>query len=94
MLILLPPSPEQKKIAEILTTVDDAIEKTTQTIERTKELKKGLMQRPVNKQKKAGEVLYPVDDDIAKESNYKEQLQSLKKGLIQVLVTGKLRLEV
>jgi restriction endonuclease S subunit len=52
------------------------------------------MQRPVNKQKKAGEVLYPVDDDIAKESNYKEQLKSLKKALIQVLVTGKLRVEV
>ncbi|MDL1962589.1 MAG: restriction endonuclease subunit S [Deltaproteobacteria bacterium] len=94
MLILLPPPPEQKKIAKILTTLDDAIEKTTQTIEKTKVLKKGLMQRPVNKQKKAGEVLNPVDDDIEKESNYKEQLKSLKKGLIQVLVTGKLRLEV
>jgi restriction endonuclease S subunit len=30
MLVLLPPPPEQKKIAEILTTLDDAIEKTTQ----------------------------------------------------------------
>ncbi len=52
------------------------------------------MQRPVNKQKKVDEVLYPVDDDIEKESNYKEQLKSLKKGLMQVLLTGKLRLEV
>ena len=94
MLILLPPPPEQKKIAEILTTLDDPIEKTAKIIEKTKVLKKGLMQRPVNKQKKAGEVLNPVDDDIAKESNYKEQLKSLKKGLIQVLFTGKLRLEV
>jgi len=94
MLIFFPPAPEQKKIAEILTTVDKAIEKTTQIIERTKELKKGLMQRPVNKQKKAGEVLDPVDDDIEKESNYKEQLKSLKKGLMQALLTGKLRLEV
>ena len=45
LLISLPPSLEQKKIAEILTTVDDAIEKTTQIIDKTKELKKGLMQR-------------------------------------------------
>jgi len=94
MLILLPPSPEQKKIAEILTTVDEAIVKTTQIIENAKHLKKGLMQRPVNKQKKAGEVLNPVDDDIEKESNYKEQLKSLKKGLMRILFTGKLRLEV
>ncbi|MCX5845805.1 MAG: restriction endonuclease subunit S [Deltaproteobacteria bacterium] len=43
--ISLPPLPEQKKIAEILTTVDDAIEKTAQIIENTKEAKKGLMQR-------------------------------------------------
>jgi type I restriction enzyme S subunit len=40
----LPPLPEQEKIAEILSTVDEAIEKTAQIIEKTKELKKGLMQ--------------------------------------------------
>ena len=45
LLISLPPSLEQKKIADILTTVDDAIEKTTQIIDKTKELKKGLTQR-------------------------------------------------
>ena len=39
----MPPPPEQKKIAEILTTVDGAIEKTTQIIEKAEELKKGLM---------------------------------------------------
>ena len=94
MLLLLPPPPEQKKIAKILTTLDDPIEKTAKIIEKTKVLKKGLMQRLVKKQKKAGEVLNPVDDDIAKESNYKEQLKSLNKGLMQVLLTGKLRLEV
>jgi len=94
MLILLPPPAEQKKIAEILTTLGDPIEKTAKIIEKTKVLKKGLMQRPVKKQKKVDEVLDPVDDDIEKESNYKEQLKSLKKGLMQVLFTGKLRLEV
>ena len=43
--IPLPPLPEQKRIAEILRTVDDAIEKTDEAIERTERLKKGLMQR-------------------------------------------------
>jgi type I restriction enzyme S subunit len=42
---LLPPHPEQKKIAEILTTLDEGIEKTTQIIEKIKETKKGLMQQ-------------------------------------------------
>ena len=41
----LPLLSEQKKMAEILTTVDEAIEKTDQIIEKTKEVKKGLMQK-------------------------------------------------
>ena len=45
LLIFLPAVTEQKKIAEILTTLDEAIEKTDQIIEKTKEVKKGLMQR-------------------------------------------------
>ncbi len=40
----LPPLPEQKKIAEILSTVDEGIEKVDQAIEKTERLKKGLMQ--------------------------------------------------
>jgi len=40
----LPPLPEQQKIAEILSTVDEAIKKTVQAIDKTKRLKKGLMQ--------------------------------------------------
>jgi type I restriction enzyme S subunit len=43
--IPLPPLPEQKKIAEILTTWDNAINKTTALIKAKEELKKGLMQR-------------------------------------------------
>lgn len=43
-LIPLPPLPEQKKIAEILSTWDDAISKTEQLIEKLKLRKKGLMQ--------------------------------------------------
>lgn len=41
----IPPLSEQQKIAEILTIVDDAIEETDRIIEKTKELKKGLMQK-------------------------------------------------
>ena len=41
----IPPFFEQRKIADILTMVDEAIEKTDQIIEKTKEVKKGLMQK-------------------------------------------------
>jgi type I restriction enzyme, S subunit len=41
----LPPLEEQEKIAEILTAVDDAIEKTGAIIKETQQLKKGLMQK-------------------------------------------------
>lgn len=43
--ILLPPRPEQQKIANILTTWDKAIEKQTTLITQKQRLKKGLMQR-------------------------------------------------
>jgi type I restriction enzyme S subunit len=43
-LIPLPPLPEQRKIAVILSSVDDAIDKTQTVIEQTKVLKKGMMQ--------------------------------------------------
>ena len=47
--IPLPPLPEQKKIAEILSTVDQAIEKVDGAIEKTQRLKKGLMQELLTK---------------------------------------------
>jgi len=40
-----PPLPEQQKIADILSTVDEQISTTDKIIEKSKELKKGLMQR-------------------------------------------------
>jgi len=42
--IPLPPLPEQQKIAEILETVDNVIEKTDAIIEKYKRIKQGLMQ--------------------------------------------------
>lgn len=49
LLIQLPPLPEQQKIAEILSTVDDKIEVIDQQITETQKLKKGLMQRLLTK---------------------------------------------
>lgn len=40
----LPPLPEQKRIAEILASVDDAIQATEKVIEQTKKVKQGLLQ--------------------------------------------------
>ncbi|PME29181.1 hypothetical protein BCV39_08650 [Vibrio sp. 10N.286.55.E10] len=42
--LLIPPLPEQKKIAAILTSVDDVIEKTQAQIDKLKDLKTGMMQ--------------------------------------------------
>ena len=47
--IPLPPLPEQQKIAEILSTVDQAIEKVDDSIAKTERLKKGLMQELLTK---------------------------------------------
>jgi type I restriction enzyme S subunit len=47
--IPLPPLPEQKKIAEILSTVDNAIQKVDEAIQKTERLKKGLMQELLTK---------------------------------------------
>jgi type I restriction enzyme S subunit len=44
ILIPLPQSSEQQTIAEILSTVDEAIQKTNEVIAKTERLKKGLMQ--------------------------------------------------
>lgn len=43
--VMLPPLPEQRKIAAILSSVDEAIEKTEAIIEQTETVKKGLMQQ-------------------------------------------------
>ncbi|MEB9898144.1 restriction endonuclease subunit S, partial [Bacillus cereus] len=45
----VPPLIEQQKIAEILSKVDEQIENTEKLIEKTKELKKGLMQKLLTK---------------------------------------------
>lgn len=47
--VILPPLKEQQKIADILSTVDEQIENTDKLIDKTKELKKGLMQQLLTK---------------------------------------------
>ncbi|MCB9229845.1 MAG: restriction endonuclease subunit S [Deltaproteobacteria bacterium] len=44
LVLSLPPLHEQKRIAEILTSVDDAIQATEKVIEQTKKVKQGLLQ--------------------------------------------------
>jgi len=45
----IPPLPEQQKIAEIISTIDEAIQKTDEVIAKTESLKKGLMQELLTK---------------------------------------------
>ncbi len=47
--LILPPLPEQKKIAAILTSVDTVIEKTQAQIDKLKDLKTGMMQELLTK---------------------------------------------
>jgi len=47
--ILLPPLPEQNKIAEILSTIDQDIEEVCESITKIGQLKKGLMQNLLTK---------------------------------------------
>ncbi len=51
---ILPPLPEQQKIAQILSTWDKAIEKTEQLIHAKTQLKKGLMQQLLTGKKRFG----------------------------------------
>jgi type I restriction enzyme S subunit len=56
--VVFPPLPEQRKIAEILSTWDEAIALTEQLIAALEERKKGLMQRLLT-----GEVRFPGFED-------------------------------
>jgi len=70
--IPIPPLPEQKKIAEILISVDEAINRKQEIIEKTNILKKGLMQELLTrgighkkfKKTEIGEI--PMDWEVVK----------------------------
>ncbi|MFP4457925.1 MAG: restriction endonuclease subunit S [Clostridia bacterium] len=91
-IIFSPPFEEQKKIALILSSVDQTIEKTDEVIEKTKELKKGLMQQLLTKgigHDEFKEVsVGPFEINIPKEwevLDFKDVLDDLKSGLSRKL---------
>jgi len=92
--IPLPPLPEQKKIAEILSTWDRAIEKTEKLIDAKLKLKKALMQQLLTGKKKS-----PHNKDKWKKvslSNVFEEVirpAKLEDNQIYTLVTVKRRRE-
>lgn len=83
--ILIPPIPEQKKIAEVLSSVDEAIVATKAVIDQTKQVKKGLLQTLLTKgightkfkQTELGEI--------------PESWEALRAGELVKLTSGKLK---
>jgi len=94
LLFSLPPLFEQKKIAEILSMIYNAIDRTSEIIEKEKELRKGLMKGMKKRQKKIVELMDLMYDLIAIESDHEKYLEMLKKGLSKVLLTGRIRVGV
>lgn len=81
MEVLVPPTTEQKKIAEILSAVDDEIQKTDEIISATEKLKRGLMaeifKSPRGWKKIAikdiGEIITGTTPRTAKKENYGDE---------------------
>ncbi len=86
----IPPLPEQKKIASILTSVDDVIEKTEAQISKLQDLKKGMMTELLAKgightefkDSPVGRI--PKSWDV---KTVKEVVKSIKSGLSRRIVT-------
>jgi type I restriction enzyme S subunit len=82
--VLAPPLPEQRKIAEILSSVDDAIERTEAVIEQARRVKQGLAQQLLTrglpgrhadyKQTEVGEI--PACWDVVRLDNVIEEMSS------------------
>lgn len=70
--ILFPENPkEQQKIAEVLTTIDDVIEKTDAIIEKNKRIKQGLMQDLFR---------YGIDENVQIRSEKTHKFKTVKIG--------------
>ena len=71
--VLLPPLPEQEKIALVLGTWDEAIEKLSNLIEQKKLLKKGLMQKLLTGQTRLPSFTQPWKDiELSDLLNYEQ----------------------
>ena len=100
--IPIPPLKEQQKIAEILSSVDAAIEKTEQVIVKTEEVKKGLMQQLLTKgnghtefkQTELGEIVGHLNKKLESESIKLDKLKDIKSGFMQQLLTGQVRVKI
>lgn len=87
--ILNPPIQEQKKIAEILSTVDEQIENTEKLIQKNQELKKGLMQQLLTKgightefkKTEVGEI--PKEWEVKKLDEIVEKERKITYGIVQ-----------
>ncbi len=60
--VIVPELPEQQKIAEILSTVDQQIQKTDEIISATERMKRGLMQEFFDFSKKSNAILENIGD--------------------------------
>ena len=94
--ILLPPLPEQKKIAAILSSVDEAIQATQAVIEQTQRVKEGLLQDLLTKgightrfkQTKIGEIpesweVVRVGDSLSIENTRRKPISQRERGAMQ-----------
>lgn len=85
--VLLPPLPEQRKIASILSSVDDAIRTTQKVIDQTEKVKQGLLQELLTrgightefKQTEIGEI--PVGWEVGLLCDYVEIHNNLRKPI-------------
>lgn len=99
--VTIPPVAEQKRIAEILTTVDEEIQKIDEIISATEKLKRGLMQRLFTrgightkfKKTEIGEI--PVEwslsklKDVAKFTNGKAHEKDIKEDGKYIVINSK-----
>ncbi|MGB7294811.1 MAG: restriction endonuclease subunit S [Candidatus Aminicenantales bacterium] len=103
--LVLPPIAEQRKIADILSSVDETIEKKQAIIEKTKELKKGIMlELLINwssvplpsmfEQERIANIMSNIDKKLERELYKESILANIKKGLMERLLTGKIRVNI
>ena len=102
--IAVPPLPEQKKIADILTSVDESIQTTQKVIDQSEKVKQGLLQKLLTKgightefkQTELGEI--PVEWEVERVSLIISQMKSgLSRSIvpqdigIPVLISGNIQ---